>query len=216
MIEMGRLDFDAIVQHIGPLGKWQFLQSFLLLLITMSGGISGVIFAFTAYNPSHRCLIPQCESMDNATFSNDFVQTDSRSCSRLVPVKPALSCQDYVSMMKNDSIEKLLEPCPRQELVFDRTVVTSSITEEFDMVCDKAFEVSWFRSLLMLGNLVASLILGVISDTFGRSKVLLFWLNSSDVLQSCQLHRIAEYHRSYYIFLRHFCWLLFSMDFLDC
>ena len=66
------IDFDRVLKHVGPLGVWQYLHLFMLFWVPMCGGIAVVTFAFTGYVPDHRCLIPQCENMKNATYlSND-------------------------------------------------------------------------------------------------------------------------------------------------
>ena len=62
------IDFDSVLKHVGPLGTWQYLHLFLLFWVPMCGGIAVVTFAFTGYVPSHRCLIPQCENINNATY----------------------------------------------------------------------------------------------------------------------------------------------------
>ena len=33
------------------------------------GGIGGVLFAITGFVPNHRCLIPQCESLNSTNYS---------------------------------------------------------------------------------------------------------------------------------------------------
>ena len=65
------IDFDRVLQHVGPLGAWQFWHLFLLFWVPMCGGIAVVTFAFTGYVPDYRCAIPQCENVPNATYLND-------------------------------------------------------------------------------------------------------------------------------------------------
>ena len=62
------IDFDRVLQHVGPLGAWQFWHLFLLFWVPMCGGIAVVTFAFTGYVPDYRCAIPQCENVLNATY----------------------------------------------------------------------------------------------------------------------------------------------------
>ena len=65
------IDFDRVLQHVGPLGAWQFWHLFLLFWVPMCGGIAVVTFAFTGYVPDYRCSIPQCENVLNATYLID-------------------------------------------------------------------------------------------------------------------------------------------------
>ena len=64
----GRIDFDKVLEHIGPLGIYQYIQLFLLFLVTLSAGICVTVFAFTGYVPNYRCVIPECENFKNATY----------------------------------------------------------------------------------------------------------------------------------------------------
>ena len=65
------IDFDRVLQHVGPLGAWQFWHLFLLFWVPMCGGIAVVTFAFTGYVPDYRCAISQCENVLNATYLID-------------------------------------------------------------------------------------------------------------------------------------------------
>jgi hypothetical protein len=42
------LDYDAILQHIGQCGKWQWRNFFLLGLTSAAGGLAVVVWSFTA------------------------------------------------------------------------------------------------------------------------------------------------------------------------
>ena len=65
------IDFDRVLEHIGPLGAWQFWHLFLLFWVPMCGGIAVVTFAFTGYVPYYRCGVPQCENVHNTTYLNN-------------------------------------------------------------------------------------------------------------------------------------------------
>ena len=67
----GAIDFDRVLQHVGPMGAWQCWHLFLLFWVPICGGIAVVTFAFTGYVPDYRCAIPQCENVQNATYLND-------------------------------------------------------------------------------------------------------------------------------------------------
>ena len=64
----GKIDFDEVLKHIGPLGIYQYIQLFLLFLVTLSAGICVTVFVFTGFVPNYRCVVPQCESLNNATY----------------------------------------------------------------------------------------------------------------------------------------------------
>ena len=69
MHSKGHIEINGILEHIGPLGKWQCIQSFFLICMGAIGGIGGVLFAITGFVPNHRCLIPQCESLNSTNYN---------------------------------------------------------------------------------------------------------------------------------------------------
>ena len=64
----GKIDFDQVLERIGPLGPYQYFQLGLLFLVTTSAGICVTVFAFTGFVPNYRCAIPHCESIENGTY----------------------------------------------------------------------------------------------------------------------------------------------------
>ena len=175
MSESKSLDFDKVIQHIGPLGKWQWIQSFFMLLVGTCVGIGGVTFAFTAYEPNYRCIMPECgensstvsynttQSMEALTllFPKKSTEEAGKQCYRF----KSASCGNYSS-------DQPREKCPTSELVFDTSVVSSSIVQDLDMLCDKAYQRPIFSSLYSIGMLTGAFVIGFASDTLGRRKSL--------------------------------------------
>ena len=77
----GKIDFDEVLKHIGPLGIYQYIQLFLLFLVTLSAGICVTVFVFTGFVPNYRCVVPQCESLDNATYYGTQMKTSQHTLS---------------------------------------------------------------------------------------------------------------------------------------
>ena len=95
------------------------------------------------------------------------------------------SCSDYInSALNNPEDCSFIEKCPQNELVFDRSIVKTSITEDFDMTCDELYLRSIFNSLFLGGMLLGSFSIGMISDKFGRvnAMVLSIFLTASSGL----------------------------------
>ena len=76
--------------------------------------------------------------------------------------------------MTNNSNELKTEKCSKNELVFDRSTVLTSVTEDYGLVCDELFLQSIFNSLYLGGMFVGSFMIGMISDKFGRLKAMIF------------------------------------------
>ena len=66
-----------------------------------------------------------------------------------------------------------IETCPPEDLIFDRSVVSSSVTEDYNLVCDQQIIRTIFNSLYLLGMLFGSFFFGMLSDQFGRLKALI-------------------------------------------
>ena len=62
--------------------------------------------------------------------------------------------------------------CDQKDLIYDTSVVTSSLLKDFELACNTWAETSILGSSYMLGVLAGSPIVGFISDKFGRLKAL--------------------------------------------
>ena len=65
------LDFDKILNHIGPLEWWRYSESVFFFLVGMTAGIGVVVFAMTGYEPNYRCVVPQCEKLNATSYYQD-------------------------------------------------------------------------------------------------------------------------------------------------
>ena len=168
---------DPILEYIGWKGKWQYLHSFGLFLFALSSGISAVSFAFTGYIPKYRCAIPICESeilnpnyyfnrILNQTFLNEI---NEQSCKRLVPLSEDFyqNCEEYLELFlkitsseNNENDTALIESCKPNDLVFDRSVVISTITEDFGFVCSESYMRDLMNAIFMIGTSIGAALLG--------------------------------------------------------
>ena len=65
-------------------------------------------------------------------------------------------------------VQNLTESCSLDDLVFDKSVVTSSFSIDHQFVCDRYYWKGIFDALYMVGMLVGAFILGIIADHWGR------------------------------------------------
>ena len=63
--------------------------------------------------------------------------------------------------------------CDPSDLVYDHSLVISSVVKDFNMVCQRSFLGSVVSSLYMVGALVGSYLFGWISDRSGRMNSLM-------------------------------------------
>ena len=63
--------------------------------------------------------------------------------------------------------------CNPEHLVYDRTLMSSTLIEEFQLVCDRSNLRAIVNIMYMIGCLVGCYLFGWISDAFGRIKPLM-------------------------------------------
>ena len=103
------------------------------------------------------------------------------------------TCEEYKEALKDPQTAKENVTCSRDELVFDRSIVTSSVTEDYDLTCDHSIVRSIFNSLYLGGMLVGSFVIGLVSDRFGRLKALvlsIFLVGGSGLVAAFVQNRI--------------------------
>ncbi|CAH0586908.1 unnamed protein product [Chrysodeixis includens] len=66
--------------------------------------------------------------------------------------------------------------CPCQNPEYDTSTIVSSVTSEFDLICNKTYLASLAQSMMQIGILAGSLIFGYFSDRYGRKIVVLISL----------------------------------------
>ena len=74
-----------------------------------------------------------------------------------------------MNISKDDwTIENITQRCSFDELVYDKSLVTSSFSIQHNFVCDRKFLKGIFNALYMVGMLIGALVLGIIADNWGR------------------------------------------------
>ena len=76
MDEEQRESFDTILNvYVGGAGLYQWLCTLAMMLVKYGSIIPILLTVFTAYEPSHRCYVPQCESLNGSIVTNDIFQS---------------------------------------------------------------------------------------------------------------------------------------------
>ncbi|XP_026319114.1 organic cation transporter protein-like [Hyposmocoma kahamanoa] len=157
---------DVLVNEVGQFGRFQ-LQNILLvaLPIIMSAFMSEYIFSAAAI--PHRCQVPECgENSKDAEFEPEWLINAIQNTS-----SGWESCDRYRPLGLNGS----LDICPAS--LFDQSSTvqcngfvyerTNSVVYDFDLGCQE-----WLRALAgtlnSVGTLLVLIIIGGISDRFGR------------------------------------------------
>ena len=93
----------------------------------------------------------------------------------------------------NNTSKPKTEKCSSEELVFDRSIVHTSITEDYGLTCDDLVVQSIFKSLYLGGMLIGSFLIGMLSDKFGRLNAMIlsiFLVGGSGVLMAFVKNRV--------------------------
>jgi len=186
--ENKKLDYDEALEYIGQFGKFQRRIFFWLWLVSAAGGLAVVVFGFTAYNPKYR-VGTECDLANSSYFideeggqlpgwlvalndqaSNDDLKLKDHDC-RIPTVTKDVDGNCISAYFTEDNAE--LAGSTYSELIIDRSVMKSSLVEEYTFFCDRAYLRSLYSAIYMLGMLVGSYLFGFLSDTFGRMKALM-------------------------------------------
>ena len=176
-------EIEPVLNYIGPKTRWQYFQSFCLFLFGASAGMSVVSFAFPGYIPNYRCIIPICESINASYYSNITIInkiTIDKSCQRIIPKDDFQTCEQYLELLENNNntFSEIMteETCRKDELIFDYSIVTSSLVEDFSMTCSDKYQRDILNSIYMIGSAIGSSSIGIVSDKAGRIKAMVLSL----------------------------------------
>uniref|UniRef100_A0A674GTM8 Major facilitator superfamily (MFS) profile domain-containing protein n=1 Tax=Taeniopygia guttata TaxID=59729 RepID=A0A674GTM8_TAEGU len=161
--------FASLLEHVGGMGRFQVVSVLLLSLPVLMMASHNLLQNFTAATSDHWCR-PRPEA--NATGLNPeallrvWVPHGER-CRRFV--KPQWWLLEANGSEPNSSWPET-EPCS-DGWTYNRSVFTSTIVTEWDLVCSSRGLKQLAQSLYMAGVLVGG-VFGGLSDRFGRRSVL--------------------------------------------
>lgn len=149
--------YENLLSEINDFGLYQKLRYLLICIAALLPPIVTYIHSFTAANVKHRC-------------KNPFDQNDSFETflTNLTLAKFNLSALNKCEFILIDGTAKKCD-----EWVYDHEYYKSTLTEQWEMVCDKS---SWRSSVQMVyfaGYLIGSIVMGVLADIFGRRPIML-------------------------------------------
>ncbi|XP_071963436.1 organic cation transporter protein-like [Antedon mediterranea] len=178
------MKFDEIlINHLGEFGLYQKRIYFIIALLGTTTMFHQVVQVFYSPSIDHWCktpdLLPQncsqwvgdideatCNVLKyNATIPPDSDETNLREdyCRRCV-----VKYSDFdVDTVRCNLSDPSLEEC-EDGWEYDHSQYSSTIIEDFDLVCDDGSKGSLAQSIYFGGLLVGSLIFGTLADYIGR------------------------------------------------
>ncbi|NWW00031.1 S226A protein, partial [Machaerirhynchus nigripectus] len=189
------MPFGAVLARVGGLGRFQVLQTALLAVPILLMASHNLLQNFTAAVPPHRCRVPSATAAPPAAAP---AATSALPRDAVRGSGPVLSRRYVASPPANGTGgPRATEPC-RDGWDYDRSVYVSTIVTEWDLVCGYRQLRQMAQSIYMAGVLVGALVLGGLSDRFGRKAMLMWSYLQLGVMGTCTA--FAPNYASYCVF----------------
>ncbi|NXT20200.1 S226A protein, partial [Syrrhaptes paradoxus] len=175
--------FASLLEHVGGMGRFQVASALLLSLPVLMMASHNLLQNFTAATSDHRCRL-RWEANATGLDLQDLVKVSvprGERCQRFVT--PQWWLLEVNSSAPNSSWPET-EPC-RDGWTYDRSVFTSTIITEWDLVCSSRGLKQLAQSLYMAGVLVGGIVFGGLSDKFGRRSLLIWCYLQMGVMGTC-------------------------------
>uniref|UniRef100_A0A8C0G2D5 Major facilitator superfamily (MFS) profile domain-containing protein n=1 Tax=Chelonoidis abingdonii TaxID=106734 RepID=A0A8C0G2D5_CHEAB len=188
------MTFAELLEQVGSMGRFQIIHVTLLVLPILLMASHNILQNFTAATPGHHCHIA---IVANYTCDDNF--TDVLYCQELLRISIPVDgnqqpekCLRFISAQwqlldpnaTTNGTEMDMEPC-MDGWIYDKTVFTSTIITEWDLVCGSRTLKQMAQSIYMAGVLVGAIVFGSLSDKFGRKSLLIWSCLQMAITGSC-------------------------------
>ncbi|NXQ00997.1 S226A protein, partial [Vidua macroura] len=197
--------FGAVLAQVGGLGRFQVLQTALLAVPILLMASHNLLQNFTAAVPPHRCRVPAGPGATPAPHgaTPDATSADPRDTLRgsaaVLRSPGGTSGSPGATLRSPNGVHSpgATHPC-RDGWDYDRSIYVSTIVTEWDLVCGYRQLRQMAQSIYMAGVLVGALVLGGLSDRFGRKAMLMWSYLQLGVMGTCTA--FAPNYASYCVF----------------
>ncbi|XP_067674869.1 organic cation transporter protein-like [Haliotis asinina] len=171
------MKFDEVLAHLGDFGWYQKRLYLLICIPSFFGSMQSLAVLFLLDTPGHRCSLGvndtyQVQDAHHSSFINMSIPWETDRDKQVLS-----SCKIYQYPQNGSQPNNLTTPC--SAWVFDRATYESTLTEKFGIVCDDLVLRSHSNMAGFAGQLAGTLVMGLLSDFFGRRP--LYLLNSLGV-----------------------------------
>ncbi|XP_060594048.1 organic cation transporter protein-like isoform X2 [Ruditapes philippinarum] len=157
--------FDLVYDELGEFGLF---SKYIVYVGSITSIYAGFLFVNTFFIlgiPDHRCALP---GWDNDTYE---IQNDLHlaAINRTIPLAPPTESFKYDQCSYRTVSENgLISEKKCDSWVYDKSIFSSSLAADLNMVCDRAILKSNAQMVFFGGLLAGSFLTGLFSDRFGR------------------------------------------------
>ncbi|XP_068600168.1 organic cation/carnitine transporter 2-like [Brachionichthys hirsutus] len=182
-------DLDAETEFLGEWGRFQQQTFFLLCLTVIPNAFTALSIVFVADTPPHRCLVPAHVNL-SAAWRNSSIPLEEDSHGG--GPRPSRCSRYRLGDIRNFSdggllpgVDVNLSTVATEGCVdgweYDRTTYDSTISSEWNLVCDEGWKKPMSSSVVFCGYLLGALVSGQVADRFGRKIVLVVSIGAHSV-----------------------------------
>uniref|UniRef100_A0A8C3I0W1 Major facilitator superfamily (MFS) profile domain-containing protein n=1 Tax=Chrysemys picta bellii TaxID=8478 RepID=A0A8C3I0W1_CHRPI len=163
------MSFAELLDHVGGMGRFQIIYVNLLAIPFFMLASHNLLQNFTAATSEHHCHVHiNINNTPDTNLTGNNLQPEK--CHRFVTMQWQLL--DSNATVTNLT-ELETEPCA-DGWVYDKSIFTSTIITEWDLVCDSRQLKQMAQCIYMAGVLAGGIIFGGLSDRFGRRSPLIW------------------------------------------
>ncbi|XP_068202491.1 organic cation transporter protein-like isoform X2 [Palaemon carinicauda] len=165
-------NFDSILTQLGT-GKWNLFYYFALSYWYACVSYHTLGGAFLAPDVGHTCHVPESAIIPKVSLPSDLGAIHAGSPNASYSNSNAedgdeSSCTYLIQNITTGNITE--EQCTSWD--FDNTTFVSTVTSEFELVCDWKFLRATYQSIYMFGILVGAGLNGYMADKYGRKRMI--------------------------------------------
>ncbi|KAG8185669.1 hypothetical protein JTE90_008939 [Oedothorax gibbosus] len=153
---------DDIFDLVGGDGLWQRCIFLVVLFIAIPSATHNLGMSFMAPNLDHWCARPEGSNWTVREWKELALPESDRKCSRYKDINVTFPLDENYTITRSDDVIS----CDAWE--YDNSFYTSTVVNQWDLVCDKEWLVSLSKSVFMAGLFFSNLIFGQLADTLGR------------------------------------------------
>ncbi|XP_077575182.1 solute carrier family 22 member 7-like [Stigmatopora nigra] len=171
------MKFETVITDIGGFGRYQKMIVTISFISRFSLACHFLLNNFIAAVPAHHCRIANLdieESYGNLSMADILAisiptEDDGR------PSTCRMYSEPQYQLLLNKSVVNIsasTSPCV-DGWVYDNSTYKSTITDKWDLVCDKRSTTRATATIFFIGVMFGALAFGILSDRFGRRIMLL-------------------------------------------